>query len=439
MKNLDEVLRGIPFPGKNKETQSAPKLNSSDGGYEFYTEYDGGVTVYAKTPKEEMAQIAEPPKGITVDNSISDALMRLSTTDRNEIEEEVHGIVKDIEETPDLLSWCLREFDKELMIVKNSKKRLRKLEMDGQDDVLRNVIRTTQDFSAHGSSSSDSESTLDTESPMHTPSDQSVDTAASSVQYPTKESKRSCYVNQNNVRLRFVRAELYDCKKAVQRFVNFLVFAQELYGNFVADRPIQISDFKTREEKWALSNVSFQFLPFRDRSGRRVFVSVGACGYDIEPVTRIKALWYMFWIASGDTESQRKGTVLIGWPSDSIINQTDDMNSSEGASSGMMDSENSVWEESLRQNLVVKEGVYQVKAVDGLPLRIASLHLCFEDRPIYRLLNSLFHFSLNSYLKARYKVHIGKSSRCVPNSIIVQTLSTTTVIHIHANAILLLR
>ena len=233
MKNLDEVLRGIPFPGKKKETQSAPKLNSSDGGYEFWTEYDGGVTVYAKTPKEEMAHIAEPPKGITVDNSISDALMRLSITDRNEIEEEVHGIVKDIEETPDLLSWCLREFDKELMIVKKSKKRLRKLEMDGQDDVLRNVIRTTQDFSAHGSSSSDSESTVDTESPMHTPSDQSVNTAASSVQYPTKESKRSCYVNQNSVRLRFIRAELYDCKKAVQRFVNFLVFAQELYAKNV--------------------------------------------------------------------------------------------------------------------------------------------------------------------------------------------------------------
>lgn len=408
MKNLDEVLRAIPFPGKKKEAQSISKLNSEDCGYQFYTEYDGGVTKYALTPKEEMTNMAEPPKGVTVDNSISEALMRLSITHRNEIEEEVHGIVKDPEETPEFMSFCLREFDRELATVKNSKKRLRKLEVDGQEDVLRNVIRTTEDFSAHGSSSSDSESTVDTSSPLFTPSDQSINTVDGSVKYPTKASKRLCYVNHNSVRLRFIRAELYDCKKAVKRFVNFLVFAQELYGNFVADRPIKISDFKTRQEKWALSNVSFQFLPFRDRSGRRVFVSVGACGYDIEPVTRIKALWYMFWIASEDAESQRKGTVLIGWPSDSIINQTDETSSSDSPTAGMMDSEDSVWEESLRQNLVVKEGVYQVKALDGLPLRIASLHLCFEDRPIYRLLNSLFHFSLNPYLKARYKVHIGK-------------------------------
>ena len=408
MKNLDEVLRGIPFPGKKKKAVSISKQNSEDGGYEFYTEYDGGVTKYALTPKEEMTQMAEPPKGITVDNSISEALMSLSITHRNEIEEEVHGIVKDHEETPEFMSWCLCEFDKELMTVKNSKKRLRKLELDGQEDVLRNVIRTTEYFSAHGSSSSDSESTVETSSPLRTPSDQSISTAGGSVRFPTKASKRLCYVNHNSVRLRFIRAERYDCKKAVKRFVNFLVFAQELYGNFVADRPIKISDFKTRQEKWALSNVSFQFLPFRDRSGRRVFVSVGSCGYDIDPVTRIKALWYMFWIASEDAESQRKGTVLIGWPSDSIINQTDETSSSDGPTAGMMDSEDSVWEESLRQNLVVKEGVYQVKALDGLPLRIASLHLCFEDRPIYRLLNSLFHFSLNPYLKARYKVHIGK-------------------------------
>ena len=408
MKNLEEILRGIPFPGKQKKTESISKMSTENGGYEFYTEYDGGVTMYAMTPKEELTHIAEPPKGITVDNSISEALMNLSINDRNAIEEEVHGIVKDPEETPEFTSWCLREFDKELESVKNSKKRLRKLEMDGQADVLRNVIRTTQDFSSTGESSSDSESTVGTDSPMYSPSDQSSDTYGRSLKYPNKQSKRACYVNQNNVRLRFVRAERYDCKQAVKRFVNFLVFAQELYGDFVADRPIQLSDLKTRKEKWALSNVSFQFLPFRDRSGRRVFVSVGSCGYDIEPLTRIKILWYMYWIASEDIESQRKGVVIIGWPSDSIINQSDDETNSNGGWGGSDDSEDNVWEESLRQNLVVREGVYQVKALDGLPLRIAALHLCFEDRPIYRLLNSLFHFSMNPYLKARYKVHIGK-------------------------------
>mmetsp|Transcript_31821 Transcript_31821/g.36544 ORF Transcript_31821/g.36544 Transcript_31821/m.36544 type:complete len:88 (-) Transcript_31821:81-344(-) len=33
-----------------------------------------------------------------------------------------------------------------------------------------------------------------------------------------------CYVNDPHVRLRFLRAELFDAKKSVRRFVNFFIF-----------------------------------------------------------------------------------------------------------------------------------------------------------------------------------------------------------------------
>eukprot|EP00531_Pseudo-nitzschia_arenysensis_P020497 CAMPEP_0116138764 /NCGR_PEP_ID=MMETSP0329-20121206/12951_1 /TAXON_ID=697910 /ORGANISM="Pseudo-nitzschia arenysensis, Strain B593" /LENGTH=318 /DNA_ID=CAMNT_0003633759 /DNA_START=244 /DNA_END=1197 /DNA_ORIENTATION=- len=75
---------------------------------------------------------------------------------------------------------------------------------------------------------------------------------------------------------------------------------------------------------------------------------------------------------------------------------------------GSVDSDSNIWEESLRHKMINLEGIYQIKALDGLPMRVASLHLCFEDKPIYRLLNSLFHFTMNPYLKSRYKVHIGE-------------------------------
>ena len=404
MKNFEDILRGIPFAGTKNKAQAISMLNSTNGGYEFLTNYDGAVPHVT----EEKTSMAEPRKDITVDKSISEALLNLSLNDRNAIEEELHGIVRDPEETSEFSTWCLREFDKELIFVKNLKVRLRNLERDGQKDVLRNVIRmTTQDVSDLGEGSSDSEYIVDTDITMNSPRSH---TGIRIEECPNRKRKSSCYVNDRNFRLRFVRAERYDCKKAVKRFVNFLVFGQELFGDFVADRPIKLSDLETRKEKWALSNVSFQFLPFRDRSGRRVFVSVGSCGYDIEPLLRIKVLWYMFWVASEDIESQQKGVVIVGWPSDSVISQSEDeTNSSIGGN--MVNSDNGVWEESLRQNLVVQEGIYQVKTLDGLPLRIAALHLCFEDRPIYRLLNSLWHFSMNAYLQARYKVHIGKKYR----------------------------
>eukprot|EP00536_Pseudo-nitzschia_multiseries_P017337 jgi/Psemu1/248095/estExt_Genewise1.C_15010010 len=255
--------------------------------------------------------------------------MKLSMNDRQQVEEEVHGVhcMCNFSETPQFLGQKLREFDTELNAIKNSERR--HVEVD--------------------------EGEL---------------------------KKRSCWVNDPDVRLRFLRCELFNTKKAVKRFVTFLDFAQELYGDFIADRPMRLSDMKTREEKRAMANIQFHVLPFRDRSGRRVFVSVGSCGYDVEPLLRIKILWYMIWIASEDIETQRKGLVIIGWPCDEIIS---------GSNSPMSE-----------------DDTRSIKSVDGLPIRIAALHFCIQNRPVYRILNSLFYFTLDSSYKSRYKVHIGE-------------------------------
>lgn len=363
-----------------------------DGGYEFgsydedehsddedeHSDDEDGHSEM-RTKSTDQNTIAIPPNDITVENSLSKELMKLSVNDRTAIEEEIHGVAGDTEETPEFLASCLHKFDNELMTLKNSMRRFEKRKQTqqmensdvdssrthGDEDFLRNVIRISPDYEEEEEEDS-------TDSTMRTSGDES-------------ELKRSCYVNDPKVRLRFVRAERYDSKKAAKRFVKFLKFTQELYGNFVADRPIQLSDLKTREEKRALANVSFQFLPFRDRSGRRVFVAVGTCGYDIEPKLRIKVMWYMYWIASEDTESQRKGVIVIGWPS-----------------------EDNIWEQSLRSSIKNHEGVYQNKVFNGLPMRVAGVHSCFDDHPIYKIVISLFYFALDPYLKAKFKVHTGK-------------------------------
>ena len=391
---------------ENKAKAMWDVLNNRNTGYEFERSDDDDSSILSMESVEKN-QFAVPPEDSTVENSLSEELMKLSLNDRTAIEEEIHGVANETEESHELLTLCLHKFDKELMRVK-----IRRQQKSRDVDVLRNVIRTTADhFEDEGEDKTASTTGTHSVTPSHEPSN--IDTA---IQMDAEhESKKSCYVNDPSIRLRFVRAERYDCKRAVKRFVNFLEFGQELYGNFIADRPIRLSDLKTREEKRALANVSFHFLPFRDRSGRRVFVSVGSCGYDIEPVLRCKVLWYMYWIASEDAESQRKGVVVVGWPWDGMISnkigQSDEevKSDSDGGGSNSAGSNYNVWGATLRPKNV--ERIYQLKALDGLPIRIATVHVCFQDRPVYRMMNAMFHFAMNSYLKARYKVHIGKTKQ----------------------------
>ena len=392
-KEIDNISRDIPGVGETWEFETVGRYRSSNKITDVYDcESDADDDLSELSMKSTHKNlIAIPPNDITVENSLSKELMKLSVNDRTAIEEEIHGVESDTEETPEFLASCLHKFDQELMTMKNSIRRLEKLKRTQRiendnyvdssssthvdEDVLRNVIPITPEYKEEQEDEASTASTI---------SSSKKDTGIASGD-DNIESKRSCYVNDPMVRLRFLRAERYDPKKAATRFIKFLKFSQELYGDFVADRPVQLSDLKTREEKRALTNVSFQFLPFRDRSGRRVFVSVGTCGYDIETKLRVKVFWYMCWVASEDIESQRKGLVIVGWPS-----------------------EDKIWEQSLRSSLVNNEGVYQVKTFNGLPMRIAGVHSCFQDRPVYKIISSLFYFALTPYLKTKYKVHMGK-------------------------------
>ena len=82
-------------------------------------------------------------------------------------------------------------------------------------------------------------------------------------------------VDDEDFRLRFLRAELFDSKRAVLRFVNYFEFVHEFWGfEIVSKRQVRLSDFSKEELKF-LKKGYFQLLPFRDRSGRRVVVILG--------------------------------------------------------------------------------------------------------------------------------------------------------------------
>jgi hypothetical protein len=150
----------------------------------------------------------------------------------------------------------------------------------------------------------------------------------------------SSYLHTREWKLRFLRCELFDCKKAAMRLIRFTEYMEREYDMEVLQRPLRLSDLQTksgnraREVMESFRSGHSQLFPFRDRSGRRIFVTCGnhSLQYDIDirvslflfllfvfvPCTshivlQYKTYEYLFLVAASDTETQQKGVVFIFW------------------------------------------------------------------------------------------------------------------------------
>lgn len=154
----------------------------------------------------------------TVDDMLSKELQQLSFATRSEINEEVHGVrCLAPEETPALLQESLQRLQEELSLLQRQNK-----------------------------------------APAY---DQTL------CRYPHS------YIHQVDFKLRFLRAELFDCSKAAVRMSLFLDLLLEFFGQISLERPIQLTDL-SKTDMDVLRGGDIQPLPFRDRSGRRLVTTV---------------------------------------------------------------------------------------------------------------------------------------------------------------------
>jgi hypothetical protein len=154
------------------------------------------------------------------ENIFSRALFNLSFHDRNQIEEEMHGVsCMAIDETPELLEESLYQFDLELdLIDENNKVAYNKAQ---------EIIQSEEDPLTHS------------------------------------------FILSKEVKLRFLRSELFDPRKSASRFTKYIDLLFDLYGECALRRPIQLQDLNL-EELTFLKSGQNQLLPYRDRSGRRI-------------------------------------------------------------------------------------------------------------------------------------------------------------------------
>lgn len=260
----------------------------------------------------------------SLDNILSNQLLQLSLQDRNAINEEIHGVQTFApEETSKMLTEALGKMDSEI-------------EKISQKDAF---VRSQE--------------------------------------FP------NTYVNSADFRLRFLRSDLFDVKKAANKMVTFLDLMSELFGDFALRRQIQLSDF-SREEMQVFRTGHLQLLPYRDRSGRRIFCSVGGYGVTVSLVTRVKILLYILLAASDDVETQRKGIISIIWPGTKLPNG-----------------------DNLR-NVKLNRILFLKRVFESLPVRTCSIHFGIPHSPFNQLMQTLITLSMPQYMQ-RMKFHVGEA------------------------------
>mmetsp|Transcript_15309 Transcript_15309/g.42484 ORF Transcript_15309/g.42484 Transcript_15309/m.42484 type:complete len:611 (+) Transcript_15309:263-2095(+) len=265
-----------------------------------------------------------------VDEILTKAMLSLSVKDRNDIQEEIHGVkCLAVEETPELIEQSLKKIA---------------IELEKIPDYKKQAYLQSKNRPLSSSKRSEQERIFEELHPeLNGPMDDQLETTYSS------------YIHGDEFRLRFLRCDCFDSVKAAKRLVNFLELLLDLFGDDALRRPISLSDF-TKEELRHMRKGMIQLLPYRDRSGRRIVVFFpDEERSQIPPFTKAKITMYMGWVAgSNDVITQRKGLIVMAWFDSSFVER------------------NESWK--------IKYKFYQMTST-----RISAIHFCSPDTPHYRI------------------------------------------------------
>ena len=204
----------------------------------------------------------------SVDELLTEEMGKLSFQARNAIYEEIHGVGSLApEETPELIQRSLIEMSNEIDRIKHK-------------------------YTAYVEATT---TTTTTTTPMETSSSSSEEEERGTTDTTTIAGGTTpLYVQDIDIRLRFLRCELFNISKAAVRMLTYLDLTRELFGKVILKRPIQLSDLgKLEMEMLRLGDA--QPISFRDRSGRRLMVAMNNFGlqYPLEVRVRIRVLLHI--------------------------------------------------------------------------------------------------------------------------------------------------
>lgn len=281
-----------------------------------------------------------------VEGLLTREMLSLSVGDRNDIQEEIHGVkCLAVEETPELIRTSLQELSIELdknipdskkMGYLRSKKSLPEQEITEQEQII---------------------DELHVIEPLH------------------QKRQTKSYIHESDFLLRFLRCACFDVKKAAGRLVKYVDLLVELFGEYALWRPIRLSDF-SKEELRHMRKGLVQLLPYRDRSGRRIIVFFPQA--EISPFTKAKITMYNSWVAGyNDVVTQRKGLIVVVW-----------------------------YDAAFSKDVTWK---IKYKFYDMVSTRLSAIHVCSPDTSYYRFRRSLTTMRVGAEYRPKLIFHLGES------------------------------
>ena len=217
-------------------------------------------------------------------------------------------------------------------------------------DILSTTPSLSSDYSNTTTNNNNNNNTSDTES---------MDTSNGSINYNNNHNHNNkySYIRSFWFCIKFLRCELFDIQKSVDRYLSCIDFLVDYFGVFALERPLFLDDLNKEEHK-LLKEGQVQLMPSRDRSGRRVVVFLGSYGYGYSHMNRFRIIMYMMGqVASDDVCTQKNGLVVTY----------------------SRHSTNTVRE-------IVEYGPHQTECnrwIDSVPVRISAFH-CFLPDDITR-------------------------------------------------------
>jgi hypothetical protein len=292
-----------------------------------------------------------------LDSILSNKLKQMTIEDRENIQDEIHGI-KSLAptETPERIEEALRLLDVQIKRLVLSDVATSKAGGDGiQQDTLR--IRNQ---------------------------------VLLGTSYDLAQVKQYSYLLDADFRLKFLRADLFDARKAATRFMMYLDLLVENFGAIGLQRPLRISDLGPAERAILRSGV-IQLLPTRDRRGRRIMNIFGFCGTEYPVVHKTKFVQYLIDVLSQDLETQKQGVVLLFWG-------VPEMSPYHKEYKPIPDMEG--------------EKLSNAKLFASPPVRISAVHFCSPDNTFFRFVSGIVIVSMGMDQRVRVRTHCGNIMEC---------------------------
>ncbi|CAJ1947381.1 unnamed protein product [Cylindrotheca closterium] len=207
--------------------------------------------------------------------------------------------------------------------------------------------------------------------------------------YLKAQSLNPAYVGNREFRLMFLRTDRFDVPNAALRMVRHFQIKLDLFGKNRLGRDITQDDM-TKEDMEALRDPIVRLLPTRDRAGRAIihFVSNSA-NHLFSLEARMRRLFYLFMLSLRDSDTQKRGIVVICC----YINNTE----IEGLKSGGFDG---AWK-SPRLAL-------------GIPIHIAAVHMGYNSMR-WAPVHAILRMTLGIFTRIRFRAHYGSNEEWINN------------------------